>query len=90
MKSTSEAFTEALSIADRVVEGRLAPQDGALTIWAALAETREPYPEDLSIFIGLASEWQDSPQDRSALETDICSEARRLLASRRPGPSSLS
>lgn len=70
---------EAVAIARRIVDGDLEPYRGAAAIWARMAEGDGEYTEPLVAFVGLASEWQDDPQNRSALDDDIREEARRLI-----------
>lgn len=72
--------SEVVEMARRIVGRKVDPYRGAAGIWAYLAERGLGYPEDLRIFVGLASEWQDDPAHRSALEIDIREEARNLLA----------
>jgi hypothetical protein len=70
---------EALAIARRILDNEIDPYRGAAAIWARMAEREGGYAEPLAVFVGLASEWQDDPEHRSALEDDIREEARRLV-----------
>jgi len=70
---------EIVAIARRIVAGSIAPYDGARAIWERLAEDDAPYPQELAVFVGLASEWQDHERHRLALDRDIAAEARSLL-----------
>ena len=75
--------TSALSIiardfARRISAGSLTPYEGARRIWWDVAN--EPDADrSLLVFVGLASEWEDVPQNRAEYEADILQEARRLL-----------
>ncbi len=69
----------AAAVSRRIVAGEIAPYDGALQIWRCLAEDNQRGLEELRAFVGLASEWQDHPDQRDALEADIRDEAARLL-----------
>ena len=75
--------------AERVVSGQLHPYEGARAIWWQLGIETDT-PDDLLIFVGLASEYEDfmgqaangDPYYRGLLEkitNDIVSEARALL-----------
>jgi hypothetical protein len=57
--------------------GVVAPIEAARRIWriARLAPDAEPR---LRVFIGLASEWEDDPDNRASYEEEIRSEALRL------------
>jgi hypothetical protein len=80
----SAKYASARATAAKIVSGTMTPYKGAAAIWAALAEEPGEYPEELRIFVGLASEWQDHPEHRSSLDDDILDEARKLLARDRP------
>jgi hypothetical protein len=64
-------------VARRLVGGTVAPIEAARRIWriATLAPSAMP---QLRVFIGLASEWEDDPDNRSTYEEEIRSEALRL------------
>jgi len=69
-----------LAIADQILTGEITPYRGAAEIWAALAEEPGEYPEHLKAFVGLASEWQDHPEQRDDLDAYIRDEARLLIS----------
>lgn len=76
---------DVLAVARDIAFDRVQPYRGAAAIWARMAEEDEGYPEMLRVFVGLASEWQEHPEYRLALEADIRQEARLLIASAGPG-----
>ncbi|MEU4295010.1 hypothetical protein AB0E63_42880 [Kribbella sp. NPDC026596] len=64
-------------VARELTRGTVAPIDAARRIWgiARLAPSAEPR---LRVFIGLASEWEDDPDNRTSYEEEIRSEALNL------------
>jgi hypothetical protein len=44
-----------------------------------MAEDDTEYPQELRVFVGLASQWKDRPEHRAALDADIREEARRVI-----------
>ena len=81
-----QTLAAVLSVARRIVNNEVAPYEGATAIWSLLAGEEGDYPEDLRIFVGLASEYQDHPHHREAYDRDIREEAQALLARHRAGP----
>lgn len=75
---------EILAIAQRIVRGEITPYKGAAAIWSILAEEGNEYPEELRVFVGLASEWEDQPDHRDAYGEDIREEAQLLLERHAP------
>lgn len=71
----------AVEVARDILLEKIDPYRGAAAIWARMAEEDEEYPDSLRVFVGLASEWQDHPEHRDALEADIRDEARRIVDS---------
>jgi len=69
----------ALFLAGKIVEGDLAPYDGARAIWSQIALAVPEAEPELRGFIGLASEWEDDEQHRPEYEADILVEARRYI-----------
>lgn len=78
-------MADLLAVANDIVFDRVEPYRGAAAIWARMAEEDEDYPEALRVFVGLASEWQDHPEYRPALEIDIREEAQRVIESAATG-----
>lgn len=70
-------FDYVTSIATDVLNERLSPIDGAKQLWRLSSEMWE-LPEALSVFVGLASEWEDHPSDRPHREKEILIEMERL------------
>jgi hypothetical protein len=77
--------SEVRAILQSVVDGKVEPDRAAAAIWAQLAEEPGEYPEELRVFVGLISEWQDHAEQREALEADIREEAQTWLDSH-PSP----
>lgn len=72
------SVTIAREYAWSIAEGRVSPYEGARRIWWQLANEPGADPS-LGIFVGLASEWEDSPEHRPACEAAIIEEARELV-----------
>ena len=64
--------------AGEMLAGRLTPYEASSLIWWKAANPLGK-PDDLIIFVGLASEWQDLPQYRRELEARMIEEARKLV-----------
>jgi hypothetical protein len=77
--ATNEARRFAVQVAERILAGTVRPYDGARQIWRWVSEHDQVGIQDLGSFIGLASEWDDSPQFRPSLEADIIDEARLVV-----------
>ena len=56
--------------------GALEPRLGAGRIWSIWHELGARF--DLSVFITLADEWDDHPDDREAIEAEIVAQAKQL------------
>ena len=80
-----ELMDDVVVFARDIVVGKVDPYRGAAAIWARMAEDDEEYPQELRVFVGLASEWQDHPEHRAALDADIREEARRVIESATTG-----
>jgi len=68
--------------ASEIVEGRIEPSRGANALWSAYQRVLDN--GDLRIFVGLASELEDHPEDIEQLSAQIIAEAQTLLD--RPQP----
>lgn len=68
-----------MATAERIVAGEIEPYHGAAHIWRLIAEEDYRGFEHFRVWAGLASEWQDHPEHRDALDVDIQDEARLLL-----------
>lgn len=66
------------SWADDIVSDRVAPNDGAHRIWQQ-AFWQLGAPEVLTVFVGLADEWDDHEGHRGELDTAIREAARQYL-----------
>jgi hypothetical protein len=73
----------ACQTAEAIVQGDIAPAEGADWIWRNIAN-RMTETGDLRIFIGLASVLEDHPGDKIELERQIVENARDLLDRGRP------
>jgi hypothetical protein len=63
--------------AEEMVAGRLEPYPAARLIWWEV--WNHVHDENLAIFVGCASEWEDHPKYRPELEQRMMDEARALL-----------
>jgi hypothetical protein len=68
----------ARSIAEQILAGQIAPHDGARRIWWDIY-IRFPQLKQLTVFVGLASEYEDDEQNREYYATLIVESARELL-----------
>jgi hypothetical protein len=60
-------------------DGTLTPYEASRPIWSQGWEALGR-PDDLTVFVGLASEWEDNPESREHYEQDMLEAARALLA----------
>jgi hypothetical protein len=65
--------------------GTVDPVDG--TNWMLRQAGALGWPDWLNLLTGLASEWDDWPEGRDRIESEMLAEASALLAKRRPGRS---
>jgi hypothetical protein len=70
---------ELLDMVEAIAAGRVAPYNGAAAIWARLSEEDGEHPDDFREFVGFASEWQDIPSQREAIESDTLEYALEVL-----------
>jgi hypothetical protein len=82
----SSTLEEVLETAQRIVDAEVSPHQGAARIWRLIAEENYEGFEDLRVWAGLASEWQEHPEHREALDQDIREEAQALLGRRHDRP----
>lgn len=68
-----------VALATQIAAGEVDPQVGASRLWLLRTELAS-LEQELRVFAGLASEWQDAPGQRAALEDDIRRAADRLRA----------
>lgn len=66
------------SIAQEVLRGELDPYEGARRIWGKIY-VHNPNLKDLTVFVGLASEFEDDPENREAYLAEIVKECRSLV-----------
>lgn len=64
--------------AAEILNGTLTPYEGARLIWWH-GWNELDRPDDLTPFVGLASEWEDDPIHRTRYEQDILNHARQLI-----------
>lgn len=69
--------------ATEIVHGTLTPYEGARLIWWH-GYNELGYPDELTPFVGLASEWEDDPAHRALYEQGILKEARQLVGQSAP------
>jgi hypothetical protein len=78
------SLTIAREYARQIMAGETSPYEGARRIWWEVAN--EPGADSsLLAFVGLASEWEDSPHYRPEYEADIMEEAQRLVGEKADG-----
>ena len=77
----------AVAIANSILQGETDVYRGAKRLWVMQGELEvlERLENDLLIFVGLASEWEDVPDQRKDIEHDIIRAADLFRA--RWGPS---
>jgi hypothetical protein len=79
MPTPTEAARELVRFwAAEMLAGRLTPYEASRLIWWE-GWTPLGMPDDLTPFVGLASEWEDNPEYRAEYEHDMLTEARALL-----------
>lgn len=66
--------------AREMLAGSLSPYEASRHIWWRAWEPAGR-PTELTAFVGLASQWEDDPEQRPLYERDMLAEARRILAS---------
>ena len=85
LPAPSEAgLSLARRIASEIVKGTIRPYEGARQIWWKIY-VRFPDLEELVVFVGCASEWEDDRRHREDYERDIVEESRKLLSRAAPG-----
>lgn len=79
LPSESEAgMSVSKDIAEDVLSGELGPYEGAKQIWAKVY-IHNPSLKALTVFVGLASEYEDHPEDGDAYLAEIEKECRLLV-----------
>ena len=66
--------------AKEILSGKISPYQGAKRIWQLSLCIHEEHMPDLDTFVYGASEWEDRPEARDALEAGIMEAARELLS----------
>ncbi len=80
MPSPEEAVRRmAREVATEVVDGTVAPYQGAKRIWELALRVPEERFSELDSFVYAASEWEDRPEDREHFEEAIVCAAEALL-----------
>lgn len=77
MKELDALLARVVEIATDVLQERRAPYDGAKELWR-LSYAMWDLPEALLPFVGLASEWEDHPDQRAEYEREITLEMERI------------
>jgi hypothetical protein len=70
---------EAVAVANSILQGETDPYRGAKRLWA-MEVALVLVEEDLRVFAGLASEWEDVPNQREEYEREIVAAADRFRA----------
>jgi hypothetical protein len=68
-----------LSLAAKIVAGRILPHEGAKAIWQIKLQVDDSAIPAASPFIYAASEYEDRPDDRAFFSAEILREARNLI-----------
>jgi hypothetical protein len=68
----------AVHYARRILAGDLTPYEGARRIWWDVWESCREL-DDLKVFVGLASEYEDDLRNRELYSSEIIREARKLV-----------
>jgi hypothetical protein len=79
MDDVDVAYARAVDHANGILQGTTAPYDGAKALWRMQWPLRE-LADALLVFVGLASEWEDHPEQRGEIEREIEVQADRLRA----------
>jgi hypothetical protein len=72
-------YARAVDHANRILQGATAPYDGAKALWNMESSLNQLTNALLDI-VGLASEWEDHPEQRAEIEREIVVQADRLRA----------
>lgn len=65
--------------AAQILDGTIAPHEGARRIWDLTLRVPEETLTELDTFIYAASEWSERPEDRPRFEVGVVGAARELL-----------
>ena len=70
----------ARAVCEEIAAGTTPPSNGARKIWILTLRMRDEHVDALDAFIRAASEWEDRPDERAAIDGEIMLLARELLA----------
>ena len=76
---TEAVRSEIVETARRIADRKVGPYEGAAYIWRIMAEVDYVDLDEFRVWVGFASEWQDSPEYREVIEQDIVRAARSVL-----------
>jgi hypothetical protein len=79
MGSNYELKLAAYNIAKAILSGDISPYRGASKIWGMSAEVKYQDLAEIEGFGGLASQWDEYPDQRDLLEADIRAKAERFV-----------
>ena len=82
-RATHDSIQAAVAIANRILQGQEDPYTAARRL-SQMQLTCDRLQADLMIFFGLATHWEDLPQDREELEREIVIAADRFRAKWEP------
>jgi hypothetical protein len=77
MQEFDALIARVVEVANDVLKEKRTPIDGATELWL-LSTTMRELSDALLPFVGLASEWADSPAHRTDYDRDITIEMERL------------
>jgi hypothetical protein len=69
----------AVGVANEILQGETSPYDGAKALWR-IQKALYGLDEALLVFVGLASEWEDSSEHRDHYEREIVVAADKFRA----------
>ena len=78
MSKREAGLIVAKNIAQEIINGNIEPYEGARRIWWDIWEQNRELDE-LKVFVGLASGYEDEPDHRHEYVDDILKEARKLI-----------
>ena len=79
MNEIEAVVARAVALANDTVQGACEPYQGAKALWRMEIDLHA-LADALTVFAGLASEWEDKPHQRTGYEKDIVVQADRFLS----------
>ena len=73
-----EARRRAIEVAERIIAETVTPYEGARMIWTDVWSELDEQLHELDSFVNDATDWEEHPERRLEIESDIRAEAARL------------